>query len=96
MREHIAWEDIRIYREMRQIQQNQIKWVQEQFNDDRGKKSLLNSNNSNEKIKIEVFETMNAIEKMGKKKATSCDEVMDIIFQKKYLKKMYNRLKNRN
>ena len=29
------------------------------------------------------METMNAMEKMGKKKATSIDEVMDIIFIKK-------------
>ena len=39
---------------------------------------------------------MNAMEKMGKKKATSCDEVMDLIFQKKYWRKMFNRLKHRN
>ena len=36
------------------------------------------------KITIDIMETINAIEKMGKKKATSHDEVMDIIFQKKY------------
>ena len=38
------------------------------------------------------METMNAIEKMGKKKATSHDEVMDIIFQKKFWMRMRNRL----
>ena len=37
------------------------------------------------------METMNAMEKMGKKKATAIDEVMDIIF----IKKNWNRLKYR-
>ncbi len=39
---------------------------------------------------------MNAIEKMGKKKATSNDEVMDIIFQKKFWMRMRNRLEWKN
>ena len=39
---------------------------------------------------------MNAIEKMGKKKATSHDEVMDLIFQKKYWMKMKGRLEKKN
>ena len=42
------------------------------------------------------METMNAIEKMGKKKATSHDEVMDIIFQKKYWIKMKGRMTGNN
>ena len=46
---------------------------------------MFNGNSfiKSQKVKIEIMETMNAMEKMGKKKATSIDEVMDIIFIKK-------------
>ena len=38
------------------------------------------------------METMNAMEQMGKKKATAIDEVMDIIFIKKNWKNLKYRL----
>ena len=44
----------------------------------------MNNEDSRSRITIDVMETINAIENMGKKKATSHDEVMDIIFQKKF------------
>ena len=39
---------------------------------------------------------MNAIEKTGKKKATSHDEVMDLIFQKRHWNRMRLRLEKKN
>ena len=39
---------------------------------------------------------MYAIEKMGKKKAASVDEVLDLIFQKQAWRRLYGRLKFHN
>ena len=47
-------------------------------------------------IKIEVIDTMIAIDKMGKNKAQAVDELMDIIFQAKEMKNMERRLKKQD
>ena len=86
----MMWEDVRIYRETKKIIANQKEWVQQQF--DSNKSNTIGCEQKRQVIQVEVMETMNAIEKMGKKKATSYDEVMDVIFQKRYWAKMRNRL----
>ena len=86
----MMWEDVRIYRETKKIIANQKEWVQQQF--DSNKPNTIGCEQKRQVIQVEVMETMNAIEKMGKKKATSYDEVMDVIFQKRYWAKMRNRL----
>ena len=47
------------------------------------------------KINIEVIDTINAIDRMGKNKAAAADELLDIIFQVKEWKKMGNILKHK-
>lgn len=77
----IEWEEVESVREKKQIQEEQKKWMRQQFESENKVRKPIGG-----RIKIQVDETKKAMKQMGKNKASSSDGMMDLIFiEEEYL-----------
>ena len=72
------WEEVEFVRGKENIQKENIKWIEDHFSNFNKKNNIMNV--LGKKVEVKIKDTIIAIERMGKKKATSIDELMDIIF----------------
>ena len=68
-------------------------WIKDHFTN--YEKANNSENVMGQKITISIHETMLAIDRMGKNKATSTDELMDVIFQVREWKNLEKRMEER-
>ena len=89
----MKWEEISMIRGKKEIEKENQEWIKGHFT--HFHKTFREKEVYGEKDNINIKETIQAIEKMGKNKASSVDELMDIIFQEKEWRNLEKRLKEK-